>query len=108
MGRWIYVLGLIVTSVASSMAVAATAGPGQHGRGSITEVGGSNYTFYDMGNAAAGTRLWDETLRPVIGTYHLNPEAVQIQLQQMYASGQRRISLVLWYASFEAPPASGV
>lgn len=107
MSRWLCVFGLIAACIASFSAMAANAGPGQHGRGSIAEVGGSNYTFYDMGNAAAGARPWDETLRPVIGTYHLNPEAVQVQLQQMYNSGQRRISLVLWYMPFEAPPFPG-
>ena len=107
MKRWIRALGLLAAYAVSSSAVAAVAGPGQHGLGSIAETGGSNYTFYDMGNAADGTQPWDATLRPVIGTYHLNPTAVQAQLQQLYDSGQRRISLVLWYMPFTTSPYPG-
>jgi hypothetical protein len=39
-------------------------------------------------------------LRPVIGTYHLAPEIVKNQLAEMYANGQRKIALDLWYLDF--------
>lgn len=35
---------------------------------------------------------------PVIGTYHLYPEVVASDLQSMFEHGQRKITLLLWYA----------
>lgn len=107
MKRWIRLLALLCACLASSAAAAGVAAPGVYDAGSIYETGGSNYTFYDMGNAAGGTQPWDATLRPVIGTYHLNPTAVQAQLQQLYDSGQRKISLVLWHMPFVTSPYPG-
>jgi hypothetical protein len=63
--------------------------------------------MYDLGNAANGAAPWDATLRPAIGTYHLNPDAVEAQLQQLYDSGQRKIALVLWYMPFTTAPYPG-
>ena len=37
-------------------------------------------------------------MRPVIGTFHLDPATVRQQLQTMFSNGQRRLSLVLWFA----------
>ena len=37
-------------------------------------------------------------MRPVIGTYHLAPDTVRNQLAVMYANGQRRLALDLWFS----------
>ena len=39
-------------------------------------------------------------LRPVIGTYDLAPDTVRKQLAEMYANGQRKIAIDLWYLDF--------
>lgn len=39
-------------------------------------------------------------LRPVIATYNLAPDTVRNQLAVMYANGQRKIVLDLWYSDF--------
>ncbi len=68
----------------------------------VFERGGSNYGFYSMGTYLDTPTLavWSIPLniRPVIGTYDLAPDTVRKQLAEMYASGQRRLALDLWYA----------
>ena len=65
------------------------------------QIGGSNYVTYDLGNYA-GQVCDPSTVKSVLGTYNENPALVEQQLQQMYAAGQRKISLVLF-----AQPQSG-
>jgi hypothetical protein len=66
------------------------------------EVGGSNYAMYSVGDYLIypDSIHWFKPYnwRPVIGTYHLNPETVKNQLSIMYNNGQRKIALDLWYA----------
>jgi len=64
------------------------------------EVGGSNYVMYSVGEYMTDPReeIWLRDIRPVIGAYHLDPDTVQQQLLTMFANGQRRLSLVLWFA----------
>jgi hypothetical protein len=65
------------------------------------ERGGSNYSFYSEGTYFTDPTItnWDipYNMRPVIGTYHLAPDTVRAQLASMYANGQRKIALNLWY-----------
>jgi hypothetical protein len=65
------------------------------------ETGGSNYPMYSVGAYLAtpdeDTWYTPLELRPVIGTYHLDSTTVHQQLAAMYANGQRRVSLVLWF-----------
>lgn len=76
-------------------------------------IGGSNYVMFDVGRyLAEGTEAaWYAAgeLRPVIGAFHTNPARVREQLATMYANGQRRIALMLWYLPFWAgAPADGI
>ncbi|MBV8136272.1 MAG: hypothetical protein JO121_11675 [Deltaproteobacteria bacterium] len=70
------------------------------------EAGGSNYVFWDIGAYATTPTeaVWysADGVKPVIGTYHVNPGAIQSQLAQMYAAGQRKLALMLWYAPLGA------
>ncbi len=50
------------------------------------KTGGSNY-FQIGGNME----------NPVIGAYHLFPDAVASDLRSMYEHGQRQVTLILWY-----------
>ena len=63
-------------------------------------MGGSNYVMYSVGEYMTDPRdeIWVRDVRPVIGTYHLDPATVKQQLLTMFANGQRRLSLVLWFA----------
>ena len=65
------------------------------------QVGGSNYVMFDvdryMSNPTEENWYRKDVLKPVIGSYHLNPMAVSQQLQMMCDAGQRKIALVLWY-----------
>lgn len=67
------------------------------------EVGGANYVMWDLGNylTEQTEASWysPHGVKPVIGTFHQNPSAVRNQLQTIYDSGQRKIALMLWYAS---------
>jgi hypothetical protein len=66
------------------------------------ETGGSNYATYSVGNYLdypTDSDWFDPyNLRPVIGTYHLAPATVKQQLATMFANGQRKIALDLWYS----------
>jgi hypothetical protein len=68
------------------------------------EIGGSNYPMYSVGTYLEYPTDSDWfaplNLRPVIGTYHLAPDTVRKQLAIMYANGQRKIALDLWYLDF--------
>ncbi len=68
------------------------------------ETGGSNYAMYSVGSYLdfPTDSDWNipYNLRPVIGTYHLAPEIVKQQLATMFANGQRKIALDLWYSDF--------
>jgi hypothetical protein len=68
------------------------------------ETGGSNYPMYSVGTYLQYPTDSDWyaplNLRPVIGTYHLAPDTVRKQLATMYANGQRKIALDLWYLDF--------
>ncbi|PWT76929.1 MAG: hypothetical protein C5B59_05350 [Bacteroidetes bacterium] len=68
------------------------------------ETGGSNYAMYSVGTYLQFPTDSDwnipYNLRPVIGTYHLAPDTVKMQLAKMYANGQRKIALDLWYLDF--------
>lgn len=64
------------------------------------EAGGSNYIMWDIGNYGFNpTETTALSIKNVIGTYHQNPAAVQSQLQQMYNAGQRKIAVLLYFAS---------
>jgi hypothetical protein len=62
-------------------------------------VGGSNYVMYSVGAYMTDPRneIWVRDVRPVIGTYNLDPATVKQQLLTMFANGQRRLALVLWF-----------
>lgn len=68
------------------------------------ETGGSNYAMYSVGSYLLYPTDSDwfvpYNLRPVIGTYHLAPDTVKNQLAVMFANGQRKIALDLWYDDF--------
>jgi hypothetical protein len=68
------------------------------------ETGGSNYAMYSVGNYLQYPTDSDwyvpNNLRPVIGTYDQEPDTVRKQLAVMYANGQRKIALDLWYTDF--------
>ncbi len=63
--------------------------------GSVQGAGGSDYPFYIQNYG-----LWDGSQRHVVGHYNLNPTLVEAQLRQFYKTGQRNVSLVLWYMPF--------
>jgi hypothetical protein len=72
------------------------------------EAGGSNYIFWSNGDSIdPNDPNWYSSngVKPVIGTYHLNPSGIQSQLAQMYSAGQRKLALVLWYAPLGASTA---
>lgn len=75
------------------------------GQGKILATGGSNYPFY-----VQNLESWDGNQRVVVGQYNLAPGLVEAQLRQMYKTGQRNISLILWYLPFgnSNTPADGV
>lgn len=64
-------------------------------------VAGSNYPFYSVDgylrDPTESTWFAPGTLRPVVGRYDEDSATVLRQLEQMYAAGQRRIALVVWY-----------
>ncbi len=74
--------------------------PSPSGQALPFEVGGSNYVMYSVGEYITDPRdeIWVRDVRPVIGMYHLDPDTVKQQLLTMFANGQRRLSLVLWFA----------
>lgn len=63
--------------------------------GSVAATGGSDYPFYVQNYG-----LWDGSQRHVVGHYNLDPTLVEAQLRQFYKTGQRNVSLVLWYMPF--------
>lgn len=71
---------------------------------SLVEIGGSNYPVYDcqpyLDSPTDATWYSDGALDLVIGHYHLDPAKVNLQLQQMYLEGQRKIALVIWFGRF--------
>lgn len=71
--------------------------------------GGSNYVFYDMGRAFTDRNAWNDCgeLKPVIATYHLNPNTVFTQLAAMRQGGQQKITLLVWYTRFDNPGGCG-
>jgi hypothetical protein len=71
-------------------------------------VGGSNYVMHSVGEYMTDPRdeVWVREVRPVIGTYHLAPETVRQQLLTMFANGQRRLALVLWFTDLS--PFAGI
>lgn len=60
--------------------------------GQIQGAGGSDYPFSVQNDGA-----WDGSQRHVVGHYNLDPTLVEAQLRQLYQTGQRNVSLVLWY-----------
>jgi hypothetical protein len=72
-----------------------------HGQVGAQQIGGSNYVIYDLGNYPLQPYA-TSTIKPVIPYFHENPGLVEQQLQAMYAGGQRKISLVLYYAPLSA------
>ena len=96
----------VVTGVSLGIATISATAEGLSGKLDVTvmvpyESGGSNYPFYSMGtelsNPTPANWYAPLNLRPVIGTYHLDSTTVQQQLATMYANGQRKVSLNLWY-----------
>jgi hypothetical protein len=61
------------------------------------KTGGSNYVSING--------LISET--PVIGTYHEHRDEVATQLREMFEHGQRKITLVLWFAPLTFPGVQG-
>ncbi len=61
--------------------------------------GGSNYAITTAGEYLTNPNedTWTSGVKPVIGTYHHNPDLVRSQLRAMYRNGQRQIALFLWY-----------
>lgn len=68
------------------------------------EPGGSNYVVYSVGRylAEPSEATWyaPGNMRPVIGTYDQDPGTVERQLRAMWANGQRKVALVLFYGDF--------
>ena len=65
--------------------------------------GGTDYVFYDRGDGIDTTELLLEnstSLKSVLGSYDLHPDVVQNQLQAMCDTGQRKISLIVWFFPF--------
>lgn len=102
----IAVAGLPLASACGSPSPRPTPSPSTEARG--FEVGGSNYVMYSVGEYLTDPRdeIWVRDVRPVIGAYHLDPATVKQQLLTMYANGQRRLSLVLWFADLS--PFAGI
>ena len=95
--------GSVFGDPAPGQAKACWAGPVANlGTGSIVETGGSNYTFYVQNFGS-----WDDNQRVVVGLYHLDPTLVEAQLRQMYASGQKKVALFIWYMPFESSLSPG-
>ncbi len=65
------------------------------GSGQILGAGGSNYPF-----SVQNYGVWDGNERVLVGTYHLDPTIVEAQLRQLYKSGQRKVTLIIWYMPF--------
>jgi hypothetical protein len=100
--KFIRIVAALAVLLHSGAALSQAAAPGNYASGSIAETGGSNYFAYRMGTVAPNGL--DHTMRLAIGAYHMNPAAVHAQLIQLYDSGQRKISLVLWHMPFVAHP----
>jgi hypothetical protein len=68
------------------------------------EPGGSNYVLYSVGRylTEPSEKVWyaPGNMRPVIGTYEQDPGMVEYQLRAMWANGQRKVALVLFYGDF--------
>ncbi len=97
----------IVTAVSrGSVTITATSG-GKSGQAGATvvvalEVGGSVYLVYSAEEYLLNPTLdaWDRSARTPVGAYHLDSAAVKQQLPAMYARGQRKLQLALWYANY--------
>lgn len=65
------------------------------------EVGGSNYVMYDVADEyLKDGKGWFKpgVLQPVIATFHQQDKAVVLkQLKDMHASGQQKISILIWH-----------
>jgi hypothetical protein len=88
-------------STKQTPAAQAAAAKAAEAGGIGAEVGGSNYVLYSAGEykTTQTDDVWFRpgVLKPVIGLYHQQPELVRQQLRDMYARGQRKIALFLWY-----------
>jgi hypothetical protein len=100
-------LSTLVLAAILSVPLSSCAEPGPtepHTPPPPMEAGGSNYVTYSVGRylVEPTEEVWyrDGELRPVIGTFDADSAAVHRQLLSMYANGQRRIALVLWYDDF--------
>jgi hypothetical protein len=98
-------VGLPLAMGCGSPSPRPTPSPSQEAR--PFEVGGSNYVMYSVGEYVTDPRdeIWVRDVRPVIGAYHLDPATVKQQLLTMFANGQRRLSLVLWFTDLSPFPA---
>jgi hypothetical protein len=112
------VLSLVLYSCSKSGAIPSSTGSNDHDstvhdtaayadeNDTAFERGGSNYSFYSVGTYFdfPTDSVWyiPYNMRPVIGTYHLAPDTVRKELSIMYANGQRKIALNLWYSDLSA------
>lgn len=61
---------------------------------------GSNFVMSSIGKYLTDPipENWNsDNMRPVVGTYHLNPDLVRQELKTMFDNGQRKISIVIWF-----------
>jgi len=76
---------------------ASTAQPPKH----FKEVGGSNYVMYDVSDEYLKEgKGWYKpgVLQPVVATFHQQDKLVVLeQLKAMHASGQQKISILIWH-----------
>jgi len=68
-------------------------------------IGGSNYVYIDIGKIKETCNINDfyneGEVKPVVGYYHVCKDKVREQLEALNKSGQRKISLVLWFSHFD-------
>ena len=87
-------------SVLVALAISGTSCEGAAPKG-FKEVGGSNYVMYNVGDEyLKDGKGWFKpgVLHPAIATFHQQDKAVALeQLKAMHASGQRKISILIWH-----------
>ena len=109
---WFIILQMIILVLlipACKKSITPSPGPYSHDTAAYAdendtafERGGSNYAMYSVGNYLEypTDSVWyiPYNMRPVIGTYNLAPDTVKKQLAIMFANGQRKIALDIWYS----------
>lgn len=69
--------------------------------------GGTNYVFYDLGQYVQDREKWGDPehgVKMVIPWYHLASDRINEQIRRIAESGQKQISLVLWWVNYPEAP----